>query len=343
MRPLRRHRLRNARPRTFRGGFAAALVVCLLAGATASATVLSGGTHAATAAAPRILFGLGPTAEGARKGALAASAPLGMLTTWFNGHGDLSWMSGWKNTEIGRDYAAGYAMHLVVWSGASQTKIQTRYGEACGQAYPLSGEFLEDMSQLARIWAPPRGKRLFVTLMTEFQTYACRGNEWSAEPATTAYFEALKDQYRAALAIFHQQAPGSEVSLGWGGWQARWNNPAVGGGRSLFKHFADVMKQSDFESFEVINSSTPASDIGAMTRTLSAYGPVMLAYFQPNEDETRASVLQHVLSRSFLAQLAGERLFSLSFMNERFMANEPTSFTIVRNAIRRYECNTCGP
>jgi hypothetical protein len=323
------------------GHTAAAASAGGLAGPPSRALV--GARPAVAASGPRILFGLGPEADGARAGTLARAAPLGMLSSWYNGPGDLSWMTGWKNTEVAHDYAAGYAMHLIVWSGGPQTKVPTRYGLACGQAYPLSAQFLHDMRLLARTFAPPRGRRFYVTLFTEFQTYACHGNEWSAEPATTAYFRALKDQYRATLAIFHRLAPGSAVSLGWGGWQARWDNPGAGGGRSLFKHFADVMKLSDFESFEVINSSAATSDISGMTRGLGRYGPVMLAYFRPKEDSTQVSVLGSVLDRSFLQQMAGLRLFAIGFMDERFIASEPSSFLTVRDAIRQYGCTACGP
>src|SRR5206468_12004712 len=66
----------------------------------------------------------------------------------------------------------------------------------------------------------------------------------------TNYYRALKDRYLEAMAVFHQYAPNSRVSLGWGGWQARWDAPATGGGRSLFGYFADVMRASDFQSFQ---------------------------------------------------------------------------------------------
>jgi hypothetical protein len=340
----RRNRLPRVRPRRFRGRLVAALVVGVLA--IAAAPTL-GPAHPArwvhAAATPRILFGLGPEADGARKGALAASAPLGMLTSWYNGPEDLAWMTGWKSSEIAHDYASGYAMQLVVWSGAPHTKIATRFGTACGEAYPISAQFLADMRTLAKTWAPPAGHKLYVTLFAEFQTYACKGNEWSAEAATTAYLRALKEQYRASLAIFHRLAPGSEVALGWGGWQTRWNSPGNGGGLSLFKHFADVMKLSDYESFQVMNSSSATSDIAGMTHALAPYGPVMLAYFRPSEDGTQASVLQSVLSRSFLERLVQERLFSLAFMDERFMPSESPSFITVREAVKQYGCTGCGP
>jgi len=93
-----------------------------------------------------------------------------MLTSWFNGTSDLSWISRWKNTEVAHDYAAGYALHLIVWSGEGNSRLSTPYGPACGRAYPLSAQFLKDMAQLAQIFRGPPRSRLYVTLFAEFQT-----------------------------------------------------------------------------------------------------------------------------------------------------------------------------
>jgi hypothetical protein len=32
------------------------------------------------------------------------------------------------------------------------------------------------------------------------------------------------------VAVFHQHAPNARVSLGWGGWQTRWEDEASGAG-----------------------------------------------------------------------------------------------------------------
>ncbi len=296
------------------------------------------------AASHRILFGLGTEAEGARSGTLAKSAPLGMLSSWYNGPSDLSWMSGWENSEVPHDYAAGYDMHLIVWSGESRTTFSTPFGIVCGKAYPLSQGFLSDMERLARIFRPADGRTLYVTLFTEFQTYACDGNEWSGSPQSTAYYEALKSQYTAAMAIFHRLAPGSLVSLGWGGWQARWNGPATGAGRSLFKHFADVMRTSDFESFQMLSSETDTSDILAMTKALKRYGPVMLAYYRPPEGGTGVTRehLKAVLAPAFLERLTGLGLFAMGFVSEEWFAKDPTSLGLVQTAIKNFGCRPCA-
>jgi len=339
--------LRRPRPR-----LRAALVIVLVTASTLALLAATGGARSPARAAARhppatarkLLFGLGPEADGARKSPLVRAAPVRMLSSWYNGPSDLGWMTAWRGTEVARDYAAGYALHLIVWSGGPQTQVPTRYGTACGQAYPLSAQFLQDMERLARTFAGPRSSRLYVTLFTEFQTYACHGNEWSADPHTTAYFEALKDQYRAALAIFHRLAPNGAVSLGWGGWQARWDDPAKGGGRSLFAHFADVMRESDFESFEVIDSGPDVSDILGMTRALERYGPVMLAYYKPPHDSpaTVQAHLKAVLAPRLLSRLTRARVFALSLMDDSFLSADPVSLAIVRDAVKRFGCGACG-
>ncbi len=57
-----------------------------------------------------------------------------MLTSWYKGPGDLDWMAGWKSTEVPRAYAAGYSLHLIVYTGDAEGPVSTRYGLACGRA-----------------------------------------------------------------------------------------------------------------------------------------------------------------------------------------------------------------
>jgi hypothetical protein len=50
----------------------------------------------------------------------------------------------------------------------------------------------------------------------------------------------------------------------------------------MFQHFADVLRASDFQSFQAMQSDGNVEDVRAMVRTLGAYGPVMLAHYKPN-------------------------------------------------------------
>jgi hypothetical protein len=126
---------------------------------------------------PRLVFGMGPEADAARGTPLVRQAPVRMLTSWYNGPGDLDWMATWRGGEVPRAYAAGYSLHLILYTGDAEGPIATPHGQACGRRYPLSGRFLDDMRRLARIFAGPAGgPRLYVSLFTEFQTYPCSDN-----------------------------------------------------------------------------------------------------------------------------------------------------------------------
>jgi hypothetical protein len=288
---------------------------------------------------PSLLFGIGPEANAARISALARQAPVRMLTSWYNGPGDLSWMAGWRAGEVPRAYAAGYHLHLIVYTGDEEGPIATPHGQACGRRYPLSERFLDDMGRLARIFAGPAGgPRLYVSLFTEFQTYPCRDNAWNADPAANAYYRALKDRYRATLAIFHRYAPNARVSLSWGGWQARWDDRATGAGRSLFGHFADVLRASDFQSFQAMATDSNTEDIRAMVRILGAYGPVMLAHYKP--DNGSGSVLEAdlrtIFSDRYLEDVTRHGLFAMSFMDADSLAASSELQGLALAGVRRY-------
>ena len=81
-----------------------------------------------------------------------------------------------------------------------------------------------------------------------------------------------------------------------------------------------------------------------MTRELGRFGPVMLAYYRPDEEESPSASahLKTILTRQFLARLSHARLFAISFMDDRFMTTNPASFGIVRDAVRQFHCRSCG-
>jgi hypothetical protein len=290
-------------------------------------------------AGPRLLFGIGPEASIARATPLARQAPVRMLTSWYNGPGDLDWMAAWKGGEVARAYAAGYSLHLIVFAGDAEGPVTTSHGQACGRRYPLSGRFLDDMARLARIFAGPAGgPRLYVSMFTEFQTYPCADNAWNADPAATAYYRALKDRYLASLAVFHRLAPNARVSLSWGGWQARWDDRTTGAGRSLFGHFADVLRASDFQSFQAMATDGNTGDIRAMVRALGAYGPVMLAHYKPDNGSGAVfeADLRTILTDRYLAEVTRNGLFAMSFMDGANLAASADLHRFVRTAVRRY-------
>jgi len=242
-------------------------------------------------------------------------------------------MTDWGDDLVPQAYAAGRTLHLVVYSDGPETALDTAYGPACGRAYPLSSRFVGDMVQLAQTFEG--SGPLYVTLFTEFQTYPCTDNTWVG---SENYYRALKDQYLAAQAAFRLHAPNSKVSLGWGGWQTRWDSPATGGGRSLIPYFADVMQASGFQSVQAMQSDTNVEDVRTMVQVLGTYGPVMLAHYKPDNGSctTATTDLQAMLTTSFLTEAIANGLFAWSFMDEGIVTCSSALSTFVRSAVMTF-------
>lgn len=259
-----------------------------------------------------------------------------MLSVWYNGPGDLGWLTDpYHRGMYATQYAAGRALHLIVWTGDTEGSVSTAYGTGCGRAYPLSSRFVDDMRQLAG--ALSGGGTLYVTLFSEFQTYACSDNAWNPTTETNHYWRALKDQYHAARSAIRAAAPSARVSLGWGGWQMRWDDAAIGGGRSMLQHFADVMGASDFQSFQAMQSDTNVADVRAMAQALGRYGPVMLAHYKPNNGSqgTFDADVSAMLTEGFIGEMRGYGLFAWSFMDQTNLGPE-AAYQAVRTAVQRH-------
>lgn len=304
------------------------------------ASVSAPASPEAATAPPKLLFGIGTEADTDRTIPLARQAPVRMLTSWYTGPGDLGAMARWRTSVVPQAYSTGYALHLIVYSGDTTGVVTTKYGTACGRPYPLSIGFLSDMQQLARIFAgSAHGPPLYVTLFSDFQTYPCVTGAWDPNAATTNYYRALKDQFTAAEAIFHANAPNARVSLGWDSRQTRTDDPAHGGGRSLFTHFADVMEASDFESLEATQAGGNAADIAAMVRVLGAYGPVMVAQYKPGDgsQSTYDADLEALFGPGgSVPQLVGEGLFAFSFADDAQMNTSTGAYQLAETAVTRY-------
>jgi hypothetical protein len=279
---------------------------------------------------PSLLFGLGPEAHAAANSPLNQQAPLGMYSTWYNGPGDLDWMRDWEGSFVPQVYASGRATHIIIHSDGSET------GTPCGRQYPISPGINDDMAQLAQIFAgratdPP----LYVTLFTEFQTYPCVDNQWEG---AEDYYTALQAKMLQIKDIFHQYAPNARVSIGWGGWQSRWDDPASGGGRSLFQYFNGVMAQMDFQSFQAMQGDGNVGDVRRMSETLGAYGAVMLAHYKPNNGSrtTYTADITAMMTDAFLNEVTGYGLFAWSFMDTAQMSSDPSIFALVKDAVLRY-------
>lgn len=288
------------------------------------------------AVAGKLLFGIGDEADRDAQFALTRQAPVKMLTSWYDRPADLTeFMNGWKGSLIPKLYKQGYAMHVVEWTPEVETTFSSRYGSACGRAYPLSAQFLTDLKQVAQIFAgPASGPPLYVTLFTEFSTYPCVDNEWDS---ATNYYLALKDQYRAAYQVLHANAPNVHVSLGFGGWLGTYDYPQKHGGRSLLAKFTDIMKMSDFQSFQAMNDGTNMnpSQIKAMVNILHPYGPVMLAHYKPDNgnQSTFNSDVRAIFTDSYIKEITAAGLFAMSFMTND---NPNADLAFVKAAVTRY-------
>jgi hypothetical protein len=265
-----------------------------------------------------------------------------MLTTTYHKPGDLGEMADWRETLVPDAYAKGYALHLIVsdWDvDDPEVPVDTKYGVGCGRAHPLSPEFLEHMRTLARTFAGAAdGPPLYVTMFQEVNKFACTDGVYADTPATTAYYRALKDRYLEVRQIFRDLAPNALVALGWQVWQASSDEPAVGGGRSMFEHFADVLRASDFQS---VLAKQPHGNIDQIRRTvrlLGQYGRVMVAAY--GNRDTPADVvdedLRELLSPESIADLTEHGLFAWNFNSEGVLARAgPSTMDFVKGVVRR--------
>jgi hypothetical protein len=279
------------------------------------------------------MFGVGTELDKAITARITKESSIKLLTSWYNGTNDLGFMNGWRTTQVPKAYAAGYALHLIIYSNDTEQNLTTKYGAACGRAYPLSQQFITDVTQLAQNFS---GGKLYVSMFTEFQTYPCSDNNWTTGEN---YYKELKDQYTAAKDIFHQYAPGSQVSLTWGGWQANWDDPGQGGGRSLIGKFSDVLNASDFQSFQAMANTGNTALITGMTKALQPYsGGVMIAHYKPDSGSQSAfnADMTSIFTPANVASLQQLGLFAFSFMDTVNINSSESSYQTVRNIINTY-------
>jgi hypothetical protein len=275
----------------------------------------------------KLIFGIGSQAGPAMDFRIVKEAPVRMLTSWYNGTGDLEWMRVQQNDLIPRLYRNRYIVHLITWTPENEHDIDTPHGPACGREYPVSAQVIEDMRQLAQIYNGPGP--LYVTLFTEFQTYTCTDNSWTGNEN---YYTTLQDNFRKIRDIFHQYAPNSKVALSWGGWISRYD-------RSLLPQFADVLRESDFTAYQAMESDTNIQEMLDMTRILGAYKrPVMLAHYKPhsNSQTLFETDMRQFFTDEVIGQLTKNGLFAFSFMDNDLVEGSDASYKIVKNGITKY-------
>lgn len=287
----------------------------------------------------KLLFGIGDRADTARRSALVKDTPTRMLTTWYSGHDDIAKLRPLKDT-VAKSYADGFALHLIVTATGEVTTFDTARGSVCGRQAPLSAEFLADVQDLAQVFggtaqSPP----LFVTVFDQVETFACNPAGFKADEPTIAYFKSLKDRYLLTRETFHKIAPNALVSLGWGAGLVRLaDDPEIGRGVSMLKHFNEVLMWSDFYSVSVTNADGGnAEDVRAMVRALGRYGPVMLSWYGPTgSSRVVDGDVRALLTDARLTELARDGLFAWSFAPDTVAASPSRTAEFIADAIRSH-------
>lgn len=282
----------------------------------------------------KLTFGIGSQAGPAMDFRIVKEAPVHMLTSWYNGPSDLVWMAVQKNDLIPRLYKNKYIVHLITWTDLPEKEIQTPYGPACGRQYPVSAQVVDDMKQLAQIYNGVGP--MYVSLFTEFQTYTCTDNNWIGNEN---YWKTLKDNYLKIKDNFHTYAPQSKVAISWGSWQSRYDDKVNQGGRSLFAHFADILKESDFTAFQAMKSDSNVQDMIDMTSILGSYKrPVMLAHYKPSSGshEVFDADMRKLFTDETISKLTSNGLFAISFMDNELLESSETSYQLVKSGIQKY-------
>lgn len=288
----------------------------------------------------KVLFGIGDQANSAMASDLVRLTPAHMLTTWVHKPDDLDRLRAWRADLVPQAYRDGNALHLIVtdWDRDDPAKaMTTTYGTGCGQPLPLSNGFLDEARSLAAIFAgraddPP----LYVTVFHGVNIFGCKDGSYDEDPATAIYLRALKDRYVQVREIFRDGAPNARVALGWQGWQAETDDPSVGGGRSMFKHFADVMQTSDFQSVVSWEPDDNVALIRNMVRTLGRYGPVLVEYGgNPDALKIFDRDMRGLLSDESLTNLVGDGLFAWNFSDSNLLNSSPATYDLIKATVRR--------
>ena len=312
----------------------AATLVYTLSGSDGSRSGAAGASAEAN-----LLFGVGDRIDTALASDLVRSAPVGMLTTNYHKPNDLTAMADWQDTLVPDAYEKGYALHVVVsdWDvDDPEVPVATEYGPGCGRAYVLSPRFLDDMRTLAGIFAGQAGgPPLYVTLFQEVNKFACKDGAYGESPA---YYRALQDQYLAAMRVIKQTAPNARVAMGWDGYQVESDHPDVGGGRSMFEHFAGVLRESDYQAVLAKQPYGNINQIQRSVRLLGVYGRVMVAAYGNKDTTTEVfnSDIRTLLSDDSIADLTSAGLFAWSFNTDRVLeTGSAATVDFLEDVIRR--------
>ncbi|HEX6358794.1 serine/threonine-protein kinase [Actinophytocola sp.] len=290
----------------------------------------------------KLLFGIGEHLDSAFAAELVRQTRVRMLTTQYDNAGELSDFTAWRDTLVSDAYAEGFALHLIIndWEDEdAEGPVNTDYGVGCGRRHPLSPEFPLHMRNLARGFAGDAdGPPLYVTVFQDVSAFACTDGQYADTTASTNYYRALMDRYLEVRDIFKEEAPNAKVAMGWQVWQASLDdNPATGAGPSMFAHFADALRASDFQSVLAKQPQGNVDQVRESVRILGKYGPVMVSGYgnQQIKGDIVDKDLTTLLSPDSIAQLTDLGLFAWNFTSEGVLAKaDDSTMDFVRDVIR---------
>jgi hypothetical protein len=272
-----------------------------------------------------ILWGLGDQLDGALSSDLYRQAPIGMVTSWYNGSSDLDWMAGYRQGSTMSDlYGQGKAQELVVYLAGDPQ-------------YAVSARFQDDIVALTEIFRGngPHYGPLYVVLFSELETY-------SSNPA---YFALLERAYLRAMQAIHATYNQAKVALGLGGYA--WPE-APGAGRDL-SAWDDALRASDVVATQMMQDCATVDASGQnvvvgklrnAVRQLGTYGrPVMISHFKvwgAPECQTAAfdRIVPDLFSPSSLEDLTGNGLFAFGLMADHYVSDPGYGRTRLIEVIR---------
>lgn len=272
---------------------------------------------------PRFIFGLGDQIGAATSRPVFNEAPMRMITSWYNGRSDLTWMSGYQRTNtMSGWYGKGYAMELVVWL-------------ANDPSYAVSEDFQRDIELLTKVFRGngPHYGPLYIVLFTELETY-------SKDPA---YFESLRTAYKNAAAVIHATYDKAHVGLGFGGYG--W---LLGDTRDL-SAWEPAIEVSDFVAAQHMHHCSRLdlmkTQLPRAIEQLGSYGkPVFVSHFKFwGEAECQRDAfkrfMDEVLTDTSLAGFHRQGLRAWGFMDDAYIRGDSATnriFGDTKALITRY-------
>lgn len=277
---------------------------------------------------PEILWGIGDQISGAQSTPVFRDALVGMITSWYNKPGDLSWMRGYQEEPtMSNLYRKGYAQELVVWL-------------ADYPQYAISSTFQEDIKDLIRIFKGngPENGPIYVVLFTEFETY-------SQDPE---YFQHLKEAFLEARKSIKQEYEKAYVALGFGGYG--WIGQPE---RELKDWEIEALEAGDFAAVQHMHHASRLDlmipQVRRSVKQLGSYGkPVMVSHFKlwSNEGDTEElpsvsfnNFINEIFTRESLQSLADDGLFAWDFMDDNYINDPGRAYEKIKEIIARYEAS----